>query len=317
MSPSRAGGRAVLRRAGLHDSVWGEPAAVPAIMSGVRGVKVTPLAPAMGAEITGLDLGGPDAGDAAFPAGLIADIRAVWLEHHMVVLRGQNLAPARQLELARAIGVPDIYPFLTGLEGFPEITSVLKRETETVNFGGVWHTDTIYQESPPMATMLQAIELPPMGGDTLFANQQLAWEQLSDGIKDMLAGLRVVCVANKSKVAESRTARIAEKGKGVDADAMQASHPVVRTHPETGRKGLYLSPGHAIRFDGWTTEESAGLLDFLFAHQISPEFQCRLSWRVGDIAIWDNRSTLHYPLNDYHGHRRLLHRITLKGDRPV
>ena len=275
-------------------------------------MKVTALAPAMGAEITGLDLAKGD-----FKSGLIDDIRAVWLEHHLLVVRDQNLSPQRQLELASAIGEPDIYPFLEGLDGFPEITSVLKREDETVNFGGVWHTDTIYQDKPPMATMLQAVELPPIGGDTLFANQHLAWDRLSDGLKQTLSGLRVICTAGKAKVAASRTARIAEKGKAVDADAMQASHPVVRTHPETGCKSLYASPGHAIRFDGWTEEESAGLLAYLFRHQILPEFQCRLGWRVGDIAIWDNRCTLHYPLNDYHGHRRLLHRITLKGDRPV
>lgn len=171
--------------------------------------------------------------------------------------------------------------------------------------------------APAMGTMLQAIELPPIGGDTLFANQHLAWERLSDGLKDVLAGLRVVCVANKSKAAATRTARIAEQGKIANADAMKAIHPVVRTHPETGRKALHVSPGHAVCFEGWTPEESAGLLEFLFRHQISPEFQCRLSRSVGDIAIWDNRSALHYPLNDCHGHRRLLHRITLKGDRPV
>ena len=275
-------------------------------------MKVIPLAPAMGAEITGLDLAKGD-----FKSGLIDDIRAVWLEHHLLVLRDQNLSPQRQLELACAIGEPDIYPFLEGLDGFPEITSVLKREDETINFGGVWHTDTIYQNKPPMATMLQAIELPPIGGDTLFANQHLAWDRLSDGLKQTLSGLRVICTAGNAKVAATRTARIAEKGTAVDADTMQASHPVVRTHPETGRKSLYTSPGHATRFDGWTAEESAGLLAHLFWHQILPEFQCRLGWRIGDIAIWDNRCTLHYPLNDYHGHRRLLHRITLKGDRPV
>ena len=275
-------------------------------------MKVTALAPAMGAEITGLDLAKGD-----FKSGLIDDIRAVWLKYHLLVVRDQNLSPQRQLELARTIGEPDIYPFLEGLDGFPEITSVLKREDETVNFGGVWHTDTIYQDKPPMATMLQAVELPPIGGDTLFANQHLAWDRLSDGLKQTLSCLRVICTAGKAKVAASRTARIAEKGKVVNADAMQASHPVVRTHPETGRKSLYASPGHVIRFDGWTEEESAGLLAYLFQHQILPEFQCRLGWRVGDIAIWDNRCTLHYPLNDYHGHRRLLHRITLKGDRPV
>ena len=275
-------------------------------------MKVTALAPAMGAEITGLDLTKGD-----FKAQLIDDLKAIWLEHQLLVIRDQNLSPQRQLELARTIGQPDIYPFLEGLNGFPEITSVFKREGETVNFGGVWHTDTIYQEKPPMATMLQAVELPPIGGDTLFANQHLAWDRLSDGLKQTLSGLRVICTAGKAKVAASRTARIAEKGKVVSADAMQASHPVVRTHPETGRKSLYASPGHVIRFDGWTEEESAGLLAYLFQHQILPEFQCRLCWRVGDIAIWDNRCTLHYPLNDYHGHRRLLHRITLKGDRPV
>ena len=275
-------------------------------------MKVTALAPAMGAEITGLDLAKGD-----FKSGLIDDVRAVWLEHHLCVLRDQNLTPQRQLELAWAIGEPDIYPFLEGLDGFPEITSVLKREDETVNFGGVWHTDTIYKEKPPMATMLQAVELPPIGGDTLFANQHLAWDRLSDGLQQTLSGLRVICAAGKAKVAASRNARIAEKGKAVDADTMQASHPVVRTHPETGRKSIYASPGHVIRFDGWTEEESAGLLAYLFRHQIIPEFQCRLGWRVGDIAIWDNRCTLHYPLNDYNGHRRLLHRITLKGDRPI
>ena len=275
-------------------------------------MKVTALAPAMGAEITGLDLAKGD-----FKSELIDDIRAIWLKHHLLVLRDQNLSPQRQLELARAIGEPDIYPFLDGLDGFPEITSVLKREDETVNFGGVWHTDTIYQKKPPMATMLQAVELPPIGGNTLFANQHLAWDRMSDGLKQTLSGQRVICAAEKAKVAASRAARIAEKGKAVNADAMQASHPVVRTHPETGRKSLYASPGHAIRFDGWTEQESAGLLSYLFRHQILPEFQCQLRWGVGDIAIWDNRCTLHYPLNDYHGHRRLLHRITLKGDRPV
>jgi len=312
MSPFVQARRPVLRRGQLRDSVM--------IMSALRAdndfgsddVKVTPLAPAMGAEITGLDLGETGCDD-----GVIDEIKNAWLQYHMIVLRRQDLPPHRQLELAKAIGKPDIYPFLDGLEGFPEITSVLKREDETVYFGGVWHTDTIYQDKPPMATMLQARELPPIGGDTLFANQHLAWDRLSDGLKDTLAGLRIVCVANKSKVAASRSARIAEQGKTADADAMLASHPVVRTHPETGRKALYVSPGHAVCFEGWTEEESSGLLEFLFRHQISPEFQCRLSWGVGDIAIWDNRSTLHYPLNDYHGHRRLLHRITLKGDRPV
>ena len=217
-------------------------------------MKVTPLAPAMGAEITGLVFG-----EAGFDDGVIDEIRSAWLQYHMIVLRGQDLPPQRQLELAKAIGTPDIYPFLDGLDGFPEITSVLKREEETVNFGGVWHTDTIYQDKPPMATMLQARELPPIGGDTLFANQHLAWDRLSDGMKDTLSGLRVVCVANKSKVAASRSARIAEQGKTADADAMLASHPVVRTHPETGRKGLLSGLSYWAGFE--KTEDGTVLSD--------------------------------------------------------
>ena len=214
-------------------------------------VKVTKLAPTMGAEITGINLSSSD-----FSDNIIGEMRAVWLEHNVIVLRDQNLTPQQQLKLARAFGEPAIYPFLEGVEDIPGITAVLKREHETVNFGGVWHTDTSYQDKPPMATMLQAIKVPPI-------------------------------------------------------------HPVVWTHPETGRKSLYFSPGHATSFEGWTEEESVGLLDCLSQHQIAPEFQCRLAWGVGDIAIWDNRSTLHYPLNDYHGHWRLLHRITLKGNKPV
>ena len=274
-------------------------------------LKVEKLASAMGAQITGIDLA-----EGAFDAGLIAEIRAVWLDHHMIVIRGQNLSPARQLELAKAFGEPQIYPFLDGVDGIPEITAVLKREHERVNFGGVWHTDTSYNKVPPMATMLHAIEIPPIGGDTLFANQELAYRQLSDGLRATLDGLRVVCSASKKSIAATRSARIAEKGTDVKAESLVAVHPAVRTHPETGRRSLYVSPGHVVAFEGWSEAESQGLLEYLFAHQTSPEFQCRLSWGVGDIAIWDNRSTLHYPLNDYFGHRRLLHRVTLKGDVP-
>jgi len=275
-------------------------------------MKVEKLAPAMGAQITGVDLG-----KGAIEPEMIAKIRAVWLEHHMVVIREQNLSPTRQLELANTFGAPDIYPFLEGVDGIPEITAVLKREHETVNFGGAWHTDTSYQEVPPMATMLQAMELPPIGGDTLFSNQELAYARLSEGLKSTLEGLRVVCSASKKTIAATRNERIAEKGTAVKAESLVAVHPAVRTHPETKRKSLYVSPGHVVSFEGWSEEESQGLLEYLFAHQISPEFQCRLSWQVGDIALWDNRSTLHYPLNDYHGHRRLLHRVTLKGEPPV
>jgi taurine dioxygenase len=281
-------------------------------------MKLQALAPSMGAELTGVDLAAHfNSATNRIDEAFMAEIRSIWLAHQMIVIRAQSISPAQQLAFAESLGAPDIYPFLKGLDGFPMITEVLKKETETVNFGGVWHSDTTYQPCPPMATVLYAKQLPPLGGDTLFANQYSAFDHLSDGLKDVLSGLRGVNLASNTKVSATRSERVKEAGSGVKADQMIGVHPVVRTHPETGRKSLFVNPAHTVAFDGWTEAESEGLLQFLFAHQIAPEFQCRLSWQVGDIAIWDNRCTLHYPLNDYHGHRRLLHRITLKGDSPA
>ena len=281
-------------------------------------MRVTPLAPSMGAEITGIDLKKHFNRSAnRIDSAVMADIKAMWLEFQLIVIRQQSITPEQQLRFAESLGEPDIYPFLQGLDGFPMITEVLKKETETVNFGGVWHSDTTYQLCPPMATVLYAKELPPIGGDTLFSNQYAAYEQLSDGLKRTIGPLRGVNSAGKKRVSATRKERVKESGSGIKAEKMIGIHPVVRTHPDTGRQSLFINPAHTVSFDEWTEPESAGLLAFLFAHQIAPEFQCRLSWQVGDIAIWDNRCTLHYPLNDYHGYRRLLHRITLKGDQPV
>ena len=273
-------------------------------------MRVRTLSPTMGAEIIGIDLSLP------LDDTMIDDLRALWLEHQMIVIRGQNLTPAQQLAFARGLGEPDIYPFLSGLEGFPMITEVLKREDETVNFGGVWHSDTTYQTCPPMATLLYAKELPPLGGDTLFACQYSAFAQLSEPLRNVLEGLRAINASGKKRVASTRSERLKDAASGVNPDDLTGIHPVVRTHPETGQKALFVNAAHTVAFEGWSDEESRGLLEYLFAHQISPEFQCRLSWQLGDVAFWDNRCVQHYPINDYHGHRRLLHRITLKGDIP-
>ena len=281
-------------------------------------MRVTSLAPSMGTEITGIDLTKYFTRSAnRFDIAVMADIKAVWLESQLIVIRRQSITPEQQLRFAESLGEPAIYPFLQGLDGYPMITEVLKKATETVNFGGVWHSDTTYQSCPPMATILYAKQLPPNGGDTLFSNQYAAYEQLSDGLKRTLGPLRGVNIAEKKRVSATRSERIKESGSGITAEQMVGIHPVVRTHPDTGRKSLFVNTAHTVSFDEWTELESAGLLAFLFAHQIAPEFQCRLSWQPGDIAIWDNRCTLHYPLNDYHGYRRLMHRITLKGDRPI
>ena len=157
--------------------------------------------------------------------------------------------------------------------------------------------------------------MPPYGGDTEFANQYLAYESLSEGLRGVLEKLAAVNSSAKADVSKTREDRIRTDGKS-DAREYLAEHPVVRTHPETGRKALYVNTAHTARFAGMTDEESAPLLEFLFRHQVKPEFTCRFRWRAGSIAFWDNRCAQHNPLNDYHGQRRVMHRITLAGDKP-
>jgi taurine dioxygenase len=274
----------------------------------MAGIRVQRIAGALGAEITGVDLRRLSDDD-------VAEIRRVWLEHLVVFFREQELSSAEYMAFAKRIGQPIPYPFVRGMEGFPEIIEVKKLEHEKMNFGGIWHSDTAYLEVPPMASMLLAREVPPRGGDTLFANMCLAYETLSEGMKRLLAPLVAVNTSSKADVTRTREDRI--KTDGQDArQTYEAEHPVVRTHPETGRKALYVNVGHTMRFRGMTDEESAPLLGYLFQHQVRPELTCRFAWRVGSIALWDNRCTQHNPVNDYHGYRRVMHRITLAGDRP-
>ncbi|WP_420403995.1 TauD/TfdA dioxygenase family protein [Nisaea sp.] len=271
---------------------------------------IRPLAGALGAEIHGIDA------SRELDDGSVSALRQALLEHLVIFLPGQEFTPAQQLAFARRFGEPVIYPFVKGLEDFPEITPILKREEDRNNFGGIWHSDTVYQQQPPMGTMLYALELPPYGGDTLFANQYLAYEALSDGMKDLLGGLKAIHISGKSRVQQTRTDMMKHASAGMKGDELQSCHPVVRTHPETGRKALYVNTAHTIRFEGMTEEESTPILEFLFEHQIQPEFTCRFRWSPGALAFWDNRAAMHYPINDYQGFRRLMHRITLAGDNP-
>ena len=207
------------------------------------------------------------------------------------------------------------YPQLKGLPDYPLITPVVKLEQERINFGGVWHSDTTYLERPPMGSMLYALEVPPHGGDTLFANQYLAYETLSTGLKRTLDGL--IGINTSTKAAASKTREDRMRAAGEELKALTAEHLVVRTHPETGRKALYVNVGHTERFKGWSDEESRPLLEYLFAHQVRPEFTCRFRWQPGSLAFWDNRCTQHNPVNDYHGYRRVMHRVTLAGVKPA
>ena len=263
---------------------------------------------ALGAEMLGVDLSVP------LNEFLVKEIRKSFLENLVVFFRGQDLTPAQFMAFAGQFGEPVEYPLVKGLQGFPKIIEVKKLEHERVAFGGIWHTDTAYLERPPMASMLLAREVPPVGGDTLFANMYLAFDSLSAGMKGLLLNLRAINSSTKADA--SRTREDVLKHSGKEGKNFLAEHPVVRTHPETGRKALYVNSGHTLRFSGWTEEESAALLSYLFQIQIKPEFTCRFSWRPGSIALWDNRCTQHNPVNDYHGYRRVMHRITLAGDVP-
>ena len=273
-----------------------------------RTIKVAPIAGALGAEIGGVDL-------AHVSDDTIAEIRRAWLEHLVVFFRDQVLEPAEFLAFARQIGEPVEYPFVKGIDGFPEIITVAKLPNETVNFGGIWHSDTVYLERPPMATMLVAREVPPHGGDTMWANMYAAYEALSPGMQRLLTGLRAVNSSALADVSKTREDRIRDTGAD-DAREYVSEHPVVRTHPETGRKALYVNVAHTARFVDMTEEESRPLLRYLFEHAVRPEFTCRFRWQPGSLALWDNRCAMHNPINDYHGYTRRMHRITLAGDIP-
>jgi len=275
-----------------------------------RTLTIRPVTTALGAEIEGVDLSKPLSPD------VVAKLRQAMLDHLVIFFRDQTLNAEQYLAFAHTMGEPMEYPFVSGLPEASLITPVVKEADQTVNFGGVWHSDTAYLPEPPKATMLLARETPPSGGDTMFANQQLAYEKLSEGFRAVLDGLTAV---NSSVRADGIRTNV---DKDVPADTetgmagYSAEHPVVRTHPETGRKSLYINRGHTVRFVGWSEEESLPILNHLFDHQITEEFVCRFRWQPGSLALWDNRAVLHYPLNDYHGHRREMHRITLRGDKP-
>jgi len=224
------------------------------------------------------------------------------------------------MRVGQRFGEPCHYPFVTGMDGFPFIFEVVKEPEEKRNFGGAWHSDTTYLAQPPAATLLYALETPAHGGDTLFANTAAAYDALSDGMRKLVDSLVGVNSA-ELKAGGGRTAQHARiKAMKIQdtesADQYVAAHPAARTHPETGRKALYLSPSHTTRFEGMTEEESAPLIQYLARHQTKPEFTCRVRWAPGTLTVWDNRCTQHNAINDYHGQRRRMRRLTVGPQTP-
>lgn len=257
------------------------------------------LAPSLGAEITGVDL-------ASASASTIAAVRQALLDHQVLVVRDQVLTPADHERVTAMFGTPYVHPVFPHLPGHPPVV-LIRNHGKATHVNDHWHSDVTFDPTPPKATLLYALTVPALGGDTQFANQYQAYEDLSAGMKQMLASLR----------AEHRGDAVARlAGRPLD-EAPSAMHPVVRTHPEIGRKALFVCRAFTVRFEDMTREESRPLLEWLFAHCARYEITYRHRWRQHDLVIWDNRCTLHYAIHDHGDAPRIMHRTTVVGDRPV
>ena len=250
--------------------------------------------------------------------GTVAAIRAALLEHCVIFFRDQELNAEQHKRLARKFGEIFIHPNFQGLGPDPEIVELIRNPGDTRTVGDEWHTDTTRMAEPPMGAILYGIEVPSHGGDTTFANQVLAYEALSPGMKEMLAGMRAVHTDRRvagpaSGQNETRSTKVRE-----DAEWRETINlpPVVRTHPETGRKMLFVNRSYTVGFEDMTEEESRPLLDYLLEHGHRPEFTCRFRWTPGAVAFWDNRCTKHLALNDSGRFRRHMRRVQIAGDKP-
>ena len=272
-------------------------------------INVKPQSAALGAVIEGLDLA-QDLSDST-----LEELKSALGRYSVIFFRNQDLTPQQHIDLAERWGSINVNRFFKPLEGYPKIAQVIKEADQKENIGGAWHTDHSYDEIPAMGSILYARKVPQVGGDTLFSSMYLAYEALSDGMKEMLNGLEAWHSSRHAFGYGVSDSEHYEDGRLANPDlaTQDALHPVVITHPLTGRKALYVNADFTVRFDGWTVEESKPLLDFLYAHGARQEFTCRFQWEAGSIAFWDNRATWHYAINDYHGEQRIMHRITLEG----
>ena len=270
-------------------------------------LEIRPMSNHVGSELLGVDINTLTDHDIGLVKSTLAD-------RGLVVFRDQRLNEAQHIAFARRVGPIVVNNYFPENDAYPEIAEVRKAETQMANIGGGWHTDHSYDQVPAMGSILVARELPPQGGDTLFASMAAAYESLSDGLKATLEGMRAVHTADHIYGPQGF---LSNSDQGVDLKGRNlktlAVHPAIIRHPDTGQKLLYVNSAFTTHFEGWSRDESLVLLNYLFSVGMQSDFQCRLQWAPGTVAIWDNRSTWHYALNDYHGHRRLMHRITIDG----
>jgi taurine dioxygenase len=291
---------------------------VPAAPAGhrYRTVTVDRWAGPCGAVVSGVDLARPLTDET------VAELRRALLDHLVLFFRDQALDPDQQVAFSRRFGPYSPVPFVQPIAAHPEVIAVVREPTETQGFafGGIWHSDFSILPAPPMGSILHALEVPPYGGDTLWANQYLAFETLSPGLRDTLRDIIAVHSARDAYSPKMQAVHDLFTGMTVetseDANRTQL-HPAVRVHAETGREALYLNRQYTIGFDGWWPQEAALLLDHLCAHSTQESFTCRWRWQVGDVAFWDNRAVQHMVMADVTGHRRAMHRTTVAGEVPI
>lgn len=277
-------------------------------------IDVKPIAGACGAEIHGVDLSKP-LSDAVFD-----EIHRAFVENQVIFFRDQNLDEEQHKDFGRRFGTLNIHPRYLPLEGHPEIFPIRKDPEHTLNVGGVWHHDLSHLPEPPLGSILYALEVPSHGGDTQFASQYAAYEALSDGMKQLLDGMTAMHdnrIQSNKLAGKRNTERTSKLREDDSEDEPACEHPVVITHPESGRKALYVNIIRTHSFAGMTEEESKPLIDYLCQHSSKPEFTCRFRWEKGSIAFWDNRCVTHFALNDYPGQRRYMNRVTVNGSRPL
>jgi len=282
-----------------------------------QSIELRPVAGTLGAEVAGVDLARPLGNSVA------AEIRRAFVEHLVLFFRDQALTPEQHLTVTRLFGPVSRVPYVKHMADYPDIIAVLKEaeERKISTFGNAWHSDFSFLPEPPLGSVLYAREVPSHGGDTLWSNMYEAYEALSEGMKRLLDSLRAMHSGRPYGVggvpSDLKTSRSIEMERNNPEADREFAHPVVRRHPESGRKALFVNAIYTTRFEDMTESESRPLLDYLFEHCIRPEFTCRFRWAPGSLAIWDNRCTLHYAVNDYDGQRRLMHRTTIAGERPL
>jgi taurine dioxygenase len=275
----------------------------------VEMIEFHPLAPALGAEVSGALLRAP------LPTEVLQQIHAGLRRYLVLFFRDQAIGPADHLALAEAFGAPTPHPAYPHVDGFPAI-NILESTPQGPTKIDTWHTDMTFLEEPPMGSILRARELPEVGGDTMWANLYAAYDGLSPGMQRYLEGMRAShSFAHGFRHSLAEPGGWERLGPAVHANP-PVDHPVLRTHPETNRRALFVNRLFTTHLIGVPEAESAAILAFLFDHLETPEYACRFRWRTDSIAFWDNRATLHRPINDYHPAVRRMERITIAGERP-